>query len=153
MGFTRGNGVGLSLSDLQAELDARNIDLTRMNRLDENVSLAKQKAIIISSGTFIHADLTTEQDVLEFLLNDELIEVKLDLGLLTQTTTVRVREKTDGTTYEIVQSAAFPADFDGDIVILTLNGAGQDMKITLQSAVLEGATRNIPHSRIEELRG
>ncbi len=106
------------------------------------------------SGTYSHPNVTTEQDVLEFLslLND--IEVSLDMNALTQNTTVRVYEKVDGTTYRLASEKIFPTDFPSNIkdVIVNLNGKNIDMKITFQSAVLEGASRNIPHARIEEVR-
>lgn len=72
--------------------------------------------------------------------------------MLVQVATVRVKEKTDGITYETVESGEFPADFDGNLVVSALNGKGRDMKVTLQSGIAEGAARNIPHARVEELR-
>lgn len=150
-GFSTGSG--LSLTELKTELDARNVDTTHMNRLDENVSSPKQIDITTANGTFVLANNTDEQDVLEFTTNDEEIEITLDNVLLTQTTTIRVYGKTDGTTYRLIQSQIFPADFDGDNVVIALNGKGRDQKITYQSGTAEGATRDIPHARVEELRG
>lgn len=112
-----------------------------------------EQKITKATGTFVLADNTNEQDVLEFVTNNEQIEVTLDVSLLTQNVTVRVFGKTDGITYRLVQSAVHPTDFDGDNIVLALNGKGRDQKITLQSSVAEGATRNIPHARVEELRG
>ena len=149
----QGSGGGASIASIKTELDARNLDLTHQNRLDENVSAPKQIDITTANGTFVLANNTTEQDVLEFVTNNEEIEVTLDVSLLTQNVTVRVFGKTDGTTYRLVQSAVHPTDFDGDNIVLALDGKGRDQKITLQSSVAEGATRNIPHARVEVLRG
>lgn len=108
--------------------------------------------ITTANGTYSHPSGTSEQDVLEFLDNDENIEVTFDMTLLTQDTTVRVKNKTDGITYRLVKSAIYPTNFDGANVVITLNGKARDMKITFQSAIAEGAIRAIPHSRVEVLR-
>lgn len=149
----QGSGGGISSVEIETILDARNLDLTHMDRIDENVSAAKQIDITTANGTFTLPDGTTEQDVLEFLANDEQIEVTLDATLLAQITTVRVFNKTDGITYRLLQSSVYPADFDGNSITLILNGKGRDQKITLQSGSDEGETRAIPHARVEELRG
>ena len=111
-----------------------------------------QKIIDKTTGTYSHANVTTEEDVLEFIGLDELMEITFDMTTLTQNTTVRLKEKTDGTTYRIIESAIYPTEFDGNNVVIALNGKGRDMKVTFQSAVLEGAVRAIPHARVEELR-
>ena len=146
----QGSGSGFVTADLKTELDARNVDLTHMNRLDENVSAAKQGKVTKTTGTFVLADNTTEQDVLELLLLDEKVTITLDLDALTQTNTLRVYEKVDGTTYRKI-SENTDADFT-DAAEFTFDGKGRDMKITMQASVGEGATRNIPHARVETLR-
>ena len=122
-----------------------------MARIDEAISAAKNIKRTTTNATYVHANVTTEEDVVEFIgLNND-VELNMDCILLTQNATVRVRERVDGITYEIIQEAVFPTDFDGEVISVGLRGKGRDMKVTLQSAVLEGVTRDIPHSRIEIL--
>lgn len=49
----------------------------------------------------------------------------------------------DGGVYELTDSAVFPTDFSTDIVKCTLDGGGNDMKITLTSGTSESLISNI----------
>lgn len=120
--------------------------------LDENISAAKQKKITKTTGTFTAANSVAKQTILEITTNDELVTVSLDCVNLTQITTIGVEEKIDGTNYQIIQTVTFPTDFTGEGVVISLDGKGRDQKITMTSTILEGATRDVYHARVEELR-
>jgi len=102
-----------------------------------------------STGTYNHPNATTEATVLELTDNSLDTTVSYDVSLLTQTTTIRVKEKMDGTTYEIQSERAWPTDFDPNVeaVVINLLGKGRDQIITFQSNVLEGSIKAIPWSR------
>lgn len=130
--------------------------MTQFNNKNRINALSELK-ISETNGTYIHPDSIAELDVVEFLLNNNLIDITLDANTLTQKTFFRILEKTDGITYRLTQEAVFPDDFLGDSqdsknISITLSGKGRDQKITIQSNVLEGAVRNIPHARVETLR-
>lgn len=150
--FPLDSGDKSALVKVQTELISRNVDLTHMNRLDENVSASKQKKISATNGTISKANSTAEEDVLTFASLDEKIEIVLDCSLLTQLTTIRIYEETNGTVAELDDSAVFPTDFIGDNVVIAINGKGRDAKVTMQSAVAEGAARDVPWARIDEVR-
>lgn len=112
-----------------------------------------QSDIDTTSGTYSHSDNTTEQDAFVYTLLKDNIEVTLDMTNLTQRTTVRVYEKIDGTNYRLVDSGIYPDDFDVNKGILVeFNGKNIDCKITLQSIVTEGASRNISWARSNVIR-
>ena len=70
----------------------------------------------------------------------------MDFSNILESTIIRVFEKANGTNYEqIGEPRTFPTDYgtDTEIVRIVLDGAGQDMKITLQSALLEGSAKTI----------
>ena len=97
-------------------------------------------------GTYKHPSGTTEQDVLEILLSSrtKINNIYLDLTMLTQNCTIRVYTKVDGTTYVEIDSLTWTtADRDG--VVISMLVSDFDVKVTIQSAVAEGATRNIPY--------
>jgi len=74
-----------------------------MARIDEAISAAKNIKRTTTNATYVHANVTTEEDVVEFIgLNND-VELNMDCILLTQNATVRVRERVDGITYEIIQ--------------------------------------------------
>ena len=101
---------------------------------------------VLRSVSFTHGPGTTEQDFVEHLSLTELIDHHFDFTNLTQQTTIRVFEKADGITYEqIGEPRIFPDDYgiNTGIVRIVLDGAGQDMKITLQSSSDEGSSRTI----------
>ncbi len=96
---------------------------------------------------------TAEQIVEEFLdLRDD-IHIDLDLDEITQSISIKIFEKVDGTNYTQVTDALFDptyvtGDFDTDITIVEteLDGGGQDMKLTIESLVAEGMNRIVPYT-------
>lgn len=125
--------------------------MTQFNNLS-NAKDSARAVITLATGTFNKVDDLLEQDLLEILANQDEVTVSLDGVNLTQKTKFRIKEKVDGTTYELVQEANFPKDFDGNAISLSFDGKGQDQKITVQSIVLEGAVRAIPFSRVDVVR-
>jgi hypothetical protein len=103
----------------------------------------------VSNGTYVHANGTTEDTVVAITANEAIITIAYDVSLLTQNTTIRVKEEPDGTNPEIVSEVVFPTDFDTnvEIVEIELVGKGRDQIVTFQSGTSEGAARNIPWSR------
>jgi hypothetical protein len=112
----------------------------------------RQKLRIVTSGTYVHANGTTEDDAIIITNNDKNVEVAMDMTAITQNTTVRTYEKIDGTTYIKTSEAIYPTDFDSDSVIIILNGKTADQKITFQSGTGEGAGRNVDWRRIDGIR-
>ncbi len=101
---------------------------------------------VLRSVSFSHTNSTSEEILVEHLSLTELIDHHFDFTNLLQQTTIRVFEKADGVTYQqIGESRVFPDDYgvDTEIVRIVLDGAGQDMKITLQSTLLEGSAKTI----------
>lgn len=98
------------------------------------------------TDTFSHPNTTTETDLVEFTLVTQNIGISLDMINFTQDTTIRVFEKIDGTNYRQRPSKIYPTDYStGQIGIeVILDGRGRDMKITLESAVVEGGATSIP---------
>jgi len=92
-----------------------------------------------------------EQIVQEFTNLRDSIHIDMDLDTIGENIIVKIFEKVDGTNYTQVRDALFDptyvtGDFDDDIKIVEvdLNGGGQDMKLTLQSVVLEGSNVIVP---------
>lgn len=112
---------------------------------------------VLRSVSFSHPNTTTETTLIEHLSLTELIDHHLDFTNLSQVndTTIRVFEKADGTNYEqIGKDRKFPSNYGSNtgIVRIVLDGAGQDMKITLQSAVLEGSAKTIDGTTRDTIR-
>lgn len=102
-----------------------------------------------TEGVITHPDGVGEVVALE-LIHDGVADypaVLLDLNALTQDTTIRLYVKVDGTNYRLVTPAVFPADFpvNAKAVPIVLYPTGKDWAITLQSALAEGADRDIPY--------
>lgn len=114
-----------------------------------NIGASKGYVVTTSTGTYVHANSTAEETVLEVTNNIQEIEVSYDISLLAQNTTIRVKEKMDGSTYEIQNENVFPTDYDANVesVVIQLFGKSRDQIITFQSGTLEGTTRDIPFSR------
>ncbi len=102
---------------------------------------------VFRSVSFTHGPGTDEQDLVEHLSFTEVDDHHFDFSNLSQVnaTTIRVFEKADAITYRLLSTRIFPDDYDTgiEIVEIVLNGAGQDMKITLQSSVDEGSAKTI----------
>ena len=102
----------------------------------------------VTNETLTHPDTTTETDLIEYTSSIDLkSQIQLYVGLknLTQTTTITVYYKTDGTTYDQGPTKEYPTDYDTNqtVVPIILDMAGQDTKITLTSGTAEGAVRDI----------
>lgn len=109
---------------------------------------------IVGNVSFSHPNTTVETDLDEHIKLTELDYHTLDFSNLTQITTIRVYEKTDGINYRLLSQRVFPDDYDTGVetIIVILNGGGQDMKITLQSAVAEGSAKSIPGTIRNDIR-
>jgi hypothetical protein len=105
-----------------------------------------------SNGTYVHSNVTTEEDAITITANADKTVISMDMSLLAQTTTIRVYEEIDGTVAESFTEKVWPTDFEAntEAMEITLIGKGRDQKITFQSGTLEGATRNIPWARRDE---
>lgn len=115
---------------------------TRAAYLDNLISIE-------TASTYNHPSGTTESDAVvitpaELSKYDKLC---LDLNALTQTTYIRTYVKVDGTNYRLADYAEFPADFPSGTktIVIDLMATAKAIKVTLQSAVAEGATRAIPY--------
>lgn len=90
-----------------------------------------------------------EQDITDLLfepLNLVDIDAVLDMTNITQTTTIRKLEKADGSNYEEVKKWTWPTDNDditNEISGITIVGHNVDVKITMQSQVLEGSNKTV----------
>jgi len=113
---------------------------------------AKTLTGIEASDTIVHPAGVGEQDSLE-ISPAELTEYKivlLDMNALTQDTTIRNYIKIDGTNYRLISSAVFPTDFPTNAkgVPIELYPMSVGWKITLQSGVTEGVSRNVPFRHV-----
>ena len=115
---------------------------------------AGEQTIVLRSVSFSHPNDTNENDLVEHLLLTEKITHHFDFSGFSQLTTIRVSEKIDGTNYRQLSEKEFPTDFEANntAVIIVLDGAAQDMKITLQSAVAEGSATTVPGTTRDEIR-
>lgn len=98
-----------------------------------------------TDDTHIHADNTNEQDVVEFA-NTNMKHIKsifLDTNALTQEATVRVQVKIDGTNYRTVDETIVLST--AEAVLLNGFSADEHVKVTLQSSIGEGASRDVPY--------
>lgn len=109
---------------------------------------------VLRRKTFNHPNTTTETDLVEHLLLTEKINHHFSFRNLTQQIKIRTFEKINETDYDqLGDTVTFPDDFgDAQALIIVLDGAGQDMKITLQSVIAEGAARVIEASIRDTIR-
>jgi len=110
---------------------------------------------VLRSVLFTHLNSTSEEILVEHLSLTELIDHHFDFTNLLQQTTIRVFEKADGIVYQqIGDPRIFPDDYgvNTGIVRIVLDGAGQDMKITLQSTLLEGSAKTIDGTTRDTIR-
>jgi hypothetical protein len=96
-----------------------------------------------------HLNNLLEQDITDLLfspLNLVDIDAILDLEVLTQQTEIRVLEKADGTNFEETSIWLWPNDNDdttNENLKVALIGHNVDVKVTMKSLVLEGASRTV----------
>ena len=110
---------------------------------------------VLRDVTFSHPNTTTETNLVEHFSLTELIDHHFDFSNILQQTTIRVFEKADGVTYkQIGNPRIFPDDYgvNTKIVRIVLDGAGQDMKITLQSTLAEGSAKEIKGTTRDTIR-
>jgi len=110
---------------------------------------------VLRSVSFTHDNGTAETILVEHDTLTELIDHHLDFNNIDQITIIRVSEKADGVNYrQIGESRTFPTDYGTNtkIVRIVLDGAGQDMKITLQSQTAEGSNKTIPGTVRDTIR-
>jgi len=108
--------------------------------------VAEFPSITPRSGTYAHPSGTDEQDAITLTIasRTKINNICLDLTTLTQNCTIRVKAKVDGTNYREIDSLDWTtADRDG--VIISEFVSDVDVKISIQSAISEGASRNIPY--------
>lgn len=103
---------------------------------------------------FSHPNTIVETTLVEHLLLKDKNVHHFDFTNLAQDTTIRVFEKSDGSTYRQISQRVFPTDYEvnTEVVFVILDGVGQDMKITLESAIAEGSAKDIPGSVRDETR-
>lgn len=101
----------------------------------------------VSSEIHVHPDNTNEHVVEEFLDFRGITVVNMDLSNIVEADLmITIQEKVDGINYRIKSFKLYPADFDTDVktVVITMEGSGNDLKLTVQSTTAEGADRNVP---------
>lgn len=126
------------------------VSVTRATLLDH---LRSEEVV----GAITHSAGVVEQTALE-ITPTELTEysiVLLDMNALEQDTTISVYIQVDGTNYRLINSVIFPTDFpdNAKIVPIELWELNVNWRITLQSAVTEGADRNIPYRYVKRPTG
>lgn len=101
-----------------------------------------------------HPNGTDEIDLVEHFLLTEKDTHYLDFSNFGNEVTIRVFRRSDGVNYEQVSQRIFPTEYELDtkIVTIILDGAAQDMKITLQSSTMEGQATSILGTVRDELR-
>lgn len=115
---------------------------------------AGEVVTVLRTRSFSHPNTIVETDLVEHLLLTEKINHHFSFRNITQQTLIRVFEKVDGTVYDqLGDTVTFPDDFgDAKALIIVLDGAGQDMKITLESLVAEGSAKDIEASVRDTIR-
>ena len=101
----------------------------------------------VATGTFSLVNNTNEQDVLVFAAANRLIDVELDLNLLTQINTIRLYEQIDGANYRQAAAWVYPNQFDASTTSLLISCAQKNAlyRITMQASIAEGAARNVEY--------
>jgi len=109
---------------------------------------------VLRTVSFTHPITTTETTLVEHSNLTELITHHFDFSNFSEITTIRVFERIDGVNYRQLSKKLFPDDYETgtEAVIIILDGAGQDMKITLQSATVEPGIVTIPGTVRDKIR-
>jgi hypothetical protein len=102
-------------------------------------------------GTYAHASGTSEATAVEVTLTSrtKIQGILLDLNALTQSCTIRTYVKVDGTNYRLFDQWIWGTSSPKVVFVNTI-AHDHDIKVTMQSVVTEGASRNIPYSLIKE---
>jgi len=109
----------------------------------------------VTSGTFAFPNGTTEQTIIELTPSvvTYLYNFWLDLNALTQNCTIKVYSKIDGTNYREIEPMTL-TNIDYSLgLVLKEQMISTAWKITIQSTVAEGASRNIPYRYFTEVWG
>jgi len=107
------------------------------------------------TGTITHPSGLAEVDALTVtpsVLTDYPL-LLLFVNALTQNTTIRVYVKDNAGTYRLLNSAIFPTDFPASVTVvpITLYPLSVAWKVSLQSAIAEGADRSIPYRYVRRI--
>jgi hypothetical protein len=109
----------------------------------------------VTSGTFAFPNGTTEQTIIELTPSvvTYVYNFWLDLNALVQNCTIRVYSKIDGTNYREIEPMTL-SNIDYSLgLVLKEQMISTAWKITIQSTVAEGASRNIPYRYFTEVWG
>lgn len=119
---------------------------TKYNIIGQYLSSSSTSATV-TTGTYTHANNTTENDALTITAATQDIFITMDCNALTKNTTIREYEEVDGSTARQLSAKIFPGDFDAGTkaIAFSFHQASADYKITFQSEVAEGATRDAPY--------
>lgn len=103
----------------------------------------------LSQVTFVKTNDTNEEDItdLTFTAQNNDIDASLDMTNITQITTIRIVEEADTTNARQIKEWEWPTDNDSvndEILKISIIGHGVDVKVTIQSSVVEGSAKNIP---------
>lgn len=128
-----------------AELDSANIPS------DVDELIARKPTPVVSSYTV--QNNTNEQTLIELQPSvvTKINSFWIDTDALTQTCTIKVYSKIDGTNYREMQSmrlSGMPPTVPA--IVLKEVTINSDFKITIQMAVSEGSTRNLPYRYFKE---
>ena len=155
------NRVLTNISDLRAsyidELAPGNIPadidilLTRIS--NSRALLLDNLAGVETTGTHSHTSGTSEQNVVEITPSElKKYEVLiLDLNALAQNTNIKIYIAVDGTNYRLVNVSTFPTDYPTNAkgVPIELYPMSVKWKVSLTSAVAEGASRDVAYRYVE----
>ena len=97
-----------------------------------------------------HSNTTSDQVLISFSNLKNLVTLHMDMTLFTGDVTVKVFEDTT----DLLSTKIYPTDYDTDIdiIVVVLDGAGQDMNVTLNTPSEEGTSRNVVITSREETR-
>ena len=113
--------------------------------------LADPIAVLIDD-TFSHPNSTDETDLKVWTISKPVVihELTLDLSNLTENLTIRVYKKLNGEWRRLLgRTLSWQTSYDVAVPLGTISSI-TDVKITVQSASLEGASRDIPYSGWQE---
>lgn len=115
---------------------------------------AGEQKIVFRSVSFNHPISIAEIDLVVHAAITEKDTHHFDFSVFTQNTIIRVYERINTTDYRVIGKKIYPTDFETDVtgVTIILDGAGQDMKITLQSEIVESAIRTVVGTIRDEIR-
>lgn len=103
------------------------------------------------TGTFASTNNTDEQTIKEVTLSakTKIHAFLVDVNALTKSTTIRVYLKVDGANYRLSDTFDWTTS-DADVINIQATTLDVDIKVTMQSVELEGASRNLPYRVITE---